>query len=67
MSTANHNLKKFKAKHVQGLYNFSHFEHKDGRWIQRSARGDKYIYSDAKGSMHEFRTIRALVNHMKEE
>lgn len=61
------NLADFKAKNVPGLYNFSHFEHPDGRWIQVSAHGDRYVYHDAQASLHNFNTLDALKAHLAQE
>lgn len=52
-------LKDFKQKAVRGLYNFDHFEHPDGRFIQVSPHGYG-VYRDAEGKHHDFDSIKQL-------
>lgn len=53
-------LSDFKAKAVQGLYSFNHFEHPCGAFIQVHVRGDLYVYRDVEGNMSDYPTLDAL-------
>jgi hypothetical protein len=52
-------LKDFKPKSVRGLYNFDHYEHPDGSFIQISPHGHG-VYQDSTGQRHEFDNIKQL-------
>jgi hypothetical protein len=53
------NLKDFKPKSVRGLYNFDHYEHPDGSFIQISPHGHG-VYQDSTGQRHDFDNIKQL-------
>ena len=53
------NLSDFKAKHVPGLYNFDHFEHPNGSFIQISPHGHG-VYQDSSGNRREFNSHSEL-------
>ena len=53
-------LSEFKAKHVQGLYSFNHFEHESGAFIQAHVNGGLWVYQDATGKRHDFYSIAEL-------
>jgi hypothetical protein len=52
-------LKDFKRKPVRGLYNFDHFEHPNGSFIQVSPHGHG-VYRDESGEMHDFENMVQL-------
>lgn len=54
-------VSEFKHKVIQGLYNFDHFEHESGAFIQRShSLPYYYIFQDANGKRYELRTFKQL-------
>lgn len=53
-------LKDFVAKHVPGLYNFNHFEHPCGAFIQARVCGTEWVYRDSKGNMRNVYSLAAL-------
>jgi hypothetical protein len=59
-------LSDFKRKSVPGLYNFDHFEHPDGSFIQVSPNGNG-VYQDKKGTRKDFTSIQHLKTLFKEE
>lgn len=52
-------IREFKAKHVPGLYNFDHYEHPNGAFIQVSPHGHG-VYQDECGNRHDFDNISQL-------
>jgi hypothetical protein len=52
-------LADFHPKGVPGLYDFDHFEAKDGSWFQFSPHGHG-IYRDENGDLHEFDDMSEL-------
>lgn len=52
-------LKDFKRKIVPGLYNFDHYEHEDGSYIQVSPHGHG-VYRDSEGYRHNFNDMAQL-------
>lgn len=54
-------LSDFSAKHVPGLYAFTHFEHASGAFIQRSLSLPTYwVYRNPTGEMTEYYDAEAL-------
>lgn len=57
-------LKDYKHKHVQGLYNYEHFEHPNGSFVQVGGNPQRYIHQDKNGNRKEFDSLTALKNHI---
>jgi len=55
----------YKRKSVQGLYNYDHFEHPDGSFIQSRHGPEKsYLHQDAEGNRTKFTDFQKLKNHV---
>jgi len=61
----NEGLEDYKRKAVTGLYNYDHFEKKDGSFVQISTRKDRFVHQDAKGNRKEFTNFEDLKKHLK--
>lgn len=60
-------LSDYKRKPVQGLYDYDHFEHPDGSFIQiRGGKQFKAVHQDAQGNRKEFDNFDDLKNHINE-
>jgi len=58
----------YKPKNVRGLYNFTHFEHPNGSFIQiHGGKRFKAIHQDTSGNQHEFDNIDDLKKHINED
>lgn len=55
----------YKAKMVQGLYSFDHYEHPCGAFIQRYLGLPTYwVLQDTKGARHTFNTMQQVVEYL---
>ena len=69
-TTTNH-LADYKYKNIQGLYNYKHFEHPDGSFIQirRNSTKDNFdgIHKNGKtGEMTKFKDIDSMKTHVNQ-
>ena len=67
---ANDPWNQYKKKHVQGLYNYRHYEHPDGSFMQfRNGPEFQAIHQDPAGNRKTFtnrREIDAMKNHVRQ-
>jgi hypothetical protein len=61
-------LAPFTAKHVQGLYSYSHFEAPDGAWVQIpiGGRGDVVYCASPSHPFKRFPTLAALADYLEQ-
>ena len=59
-------LSDYKAKAVQGLYHYNHYEHPDGSWLQVwQGKPKHFIHSDVTGKQRKFDNAEAMKAHVR--